>query len=104
MDLLVTDDLGRIVHWTGDGKPPGVTDRAYIYTHLKGTTDNDRYVGKPKLSKVHKGEWFFGVSRAFRDENDELLRILVAIIDIRHLHSALLDIERPEQGSFVGAA
>lgn len=101
MDLLVTDDTGRIVHWTGFGKPPGVTGRAYIYTHLNGTAENDRYVGKPKLSKVHEGQWFFGVSHAIRDESGELLRILVAIIDISHLHSALLDIERPEQGAFV---
>ncbi|NNE63810.1 MAG: GGDEF domain-containing protein, partial [Gammaproteobacteria bacterium] len=104
MDLLVTDDRGRIIHWTGRGNPPDVTDRAYIYIHLNGTAENDRYVGKPRLSKVHKGQWFFAVSRAIRDEKGGLMRILVAIIDISYLHSALLDIERPEQGTFVVAS
>lgn len=88
MDLLVVEPPGRIVHWTGQGQPPDVSDRAYVSYHLQHA-DSGLYVGEPQLSKVHLGAWFFGVSEAQRNAAGEVERILVAIVDLNALRAAL---------------
>lgn len=84
MDLLVVDPRGAIVHWTGPGHPPSVLDRSYVTAHLDNRA-GDWFIGPPQLSKVHDGEWFFAVSRAFRHPDGSLKRILVAILDLGYL-------------------
>ncbi len=100
MDVLVLDAKGAIIQWTGEGKPPIVTDRAYARAHI----DHDQselFIGEPLLSKVHKGQWFFGISKAQRDETGRLEYIVVAIVDIRYFRSRFADIELPEDSSLV---
>lgn len=86
MDLLVLDGQGDIIHWTGSGEPPGVRDRGYAAFHLARPDSGELYIGPPKLSRVHAGQWFFGASRAISDPDGRLKRILVAIIDIAELY------------------
>lgn len=88
MDLLVVEPPGRIVHWTGPGLPPDVSDREYISYHLTHA-DSGLYVGSPQLSKVHAGKWFFGISEAQRDGAGEVQRVLVAIIDLNAFRDAM---------------
>lgn len=82
MDLLVVEPPGRIVHWTGPGEPPDVTDRQYVRHHL-ATSESPLYIGVPQLSKVHREQWFFGVSKALRDERGEVRQVVVAAINLR---------------------
>lgn len=81
MDLAVVEPPGRIVHWTGPGEPPDVTDRQYVREHL-ATADTRLYVGEPQVSKVHRDKWFFGVSKPVRDRDGRVSRVLVAAIDL----------------------
>lgn len=81
MDLLVVEPPGRIVHWTGPGEPPDVADREYVRHHLT-MTDSPLYVGVPQVSKVHREQWFFGVSKALRDERGEVRQVVVAAINL----------------------
>jgi CheY-like chemotaxis protein len=77
MDLLVLNSMGQIVHWTGPGTPPMVSDRDYARFHLDAGS-SDLYIGYPLLSRVHVGQWFFAVSRARRDAGS-VGHIVVAI-------------------------
>ncbi|WP_051149708.1 sensor domain-containing diguanylate cyclase [Methylohalobius crimeensis] len=98
MDLLVVDPRGAIVHWTGPGNPPSVLDRSYVTAHLDNRA-GDWFIGPPQLSKVHDGEWFFAVSRAFRHPDGSLKRILVAILDLGYLQvNYSLDSEKSRVG------
>lgn len=120
MDLLVLDAAGRIVHWTGSGTPPAVTDRPYYRVHVEqpGSTV---HLGRPLLSKVHHGQWFAALSQAARNDDGSLRFVLVAILDVRLLRDhlrvesaipgssqALLDVDgvvyvrTPEHEKFVG--
>lgn len=88
MDLLIVSADGRIVNWTGDGTPPDIRDREYYTFHARqGNTG--LYLGRPLLSKVHHGQWFFALSEALRDEQGRLQQVLVAIIDVALLHRQL---------------
>ncbi|BCX81030.1 two-component system, cell cycle response regulator [Methylomarinovum caldicuralii] len=90
MDLLVVDTQGRIRHWTGTGTPPSVTDRSYVTAHLQNP-DSQWFVGPPQWSKVHQGQRFFAVSRAFREPDGHLRHILVAILDLQTLPRAYVE-------------
>lgn len=81
MDLLVVEPPGRIVHWTGVGAPPEVADREYVRHHLRNP-DSGLYVGEPQQSKSREGRWFFGVSKARRDEIGAVSQVVVATIDL----------------------
>nr|WP_320116611.1 sensor domain-containing diguanylate cyclase [uncultured Desulfuromonas sp.] len=95
MDLLILSPSGKIVTWSGPGAPPSIQDRDYLRYHLNH--DNSTFfIGKPQLSKVHKDQWFFGFSKAERDQRGKLQRILVAIIDINHLYDRYRSLNLPE--------
>ncbi|MBI2308013.1 MAG: diguanylate cyclase [Rhodocyclales bacterium] len=81
MDLLVVEPPGRILHWTGPGTPPDVSDRQYVRHHLEAP-DSRLYVGEPQMSKVHPDKWFFGVSKPLRDKAGKVDRVVVAAIDL----------------------
>ena len=81
MDLLVLDARGEIEHWTGDGDPPRVGDREYSRVHT-GRQANGLYLGIPRLSRVHTGQWFAAASLADRDEQGRLRKIYVSIRDL----------------------
>ena len=105
MDLLVLDPRGRIVHWTGpeSGPVPEVADRDYARVHLEGS-DEGLFIGEPLLSRVHEGEWFFGVSRAVRDAEGRLRWIAVAIVHIAHFHARYQGLELPpKSGLFLAS-
>lgn len=87
MDLLILAEDGRIVHWTGTGTPPPVTDREYFTAHLRPASP--LYVGPPLLSKVHAGRWFFALSEALRNPAGELTNVLVVIVDVSLLRERL---------------
>lgn len=95
LDLLVVHPDGKIIHWTGPGKPPSILDREYYLSHLK-EQGQPLFIGEPKLSKVHQNRWFFGVSRAMRNQEGRLMAILVAIVDSAHLSDSLGNLSRPE--------
>ncbi len=100
MDILIVDGLGRVKHWTGPADPPVVRDRDYIDAHFRDPT-LDIFVGAPKLSRVHTGQWFFGVSRALRDSNGAIDSIYVAVIRLSHLQQRYTSIEVGPESSVV---
>lgn len=104
MDLLVVNEQGAIIQWTGSGKLPEVLDREYVSTHLNALSTKEIYIGKPKLSKVHENQWFFAVSKAYYHQDGSLKRILVAIVDIQFLYGHYLQLDLPEQASVVLAS
>lgn len=94
-ELLVLDRHGAIQYWTGTGPLPDVRDRAYS---LVPQQDNFRgmYVGNPVISRVRQGRKILGCSIAARDEEGRLSNILVAIMDLEHLHDMLEKVDRPD--------
>ncbi|WP_321532316.1 sensor domain-containing diguanylate cyclase [uncultured Desulfuromonas sp.] len=95
MDLLIVAPSGKIVNWSGPGTPPDITDREYLRYHFNHK-NSSFYIGKPQQSKVHNQQWFFGFSKADRDQSGQLQRILVAIIDIEHLYRRYQNLNLPE--------
>lgn len=96
MDLLILEEDGRIVHWTGAGTPPPVADREYFTAHLRPASP--LYVGPPLLSKVHTGRWFFALSKALRDPEGALTNVLVVIVDVALLRERLT-LRNPRTGN-----
>jgi diguanylate cyclase (GGDEF)-like protein len=94
MDLVVADPDGNILHWSGDGVPPYVGDRDYIMVHRMD--HDDLYVGRPLLSRVHEGNWFFGVSKAVRGDDGTIDAIFVAIVNVDALHDMYSGLEYPK--------
>lgn len=94
MDLLILDGRGTIMHWTGPGSPPDIRDRDYTAHHLK-SGDSRLFIGQPKLSRVHSGRWFFGVSQAERATDGTIERILVAVTDLAYFNQRYSDLELP---------
>jgi len=88
MDLLVIEPPGRIVHWTGPGAPPDVSDREYVRHHLDSGAPGI-YIGEPQLSKVHQGAWFFGVSKALRKADGSVDRVVAGAINLEVFGSTL---------------
>lgn len=88
MDLLVLDATGRILHWTGPGQAPAVTDRPYYRVHVENV-GSTVHLGRPLLSKVHQGQWFAALSEAVRGTDGGLRYVVVAIIDVRLLRDRL---------------
>lgn len=88
MDLLILSGEGKIIHWTGDGTPPSVTDRDYFRAHL-ASNGKLVHVGQPLISKVHSGKWFFAISEDIRDAQGKLQAVVVAILDISLLADRL---------------
>lgn len=103
MDLLVIDERGEIIQWTGAGSPPAVADREYFATHL---TDGARgvYIGIPLLSRVHADRWFFAVSNAERDEDGRLKRVYVSIRDLSRSFDYAAIVRQANGSSFAVAA
>ena len=104
MDLLVLDADGRIIHWTGPNTtPPQVNDRDYATAHLNTTaaspTAADLFIGEAKLSRVHKNQWFFGVSRAVYKHDGALDYILVAIVHANALQDVYAKSQLGERGT-----
>lgn len=95
MDLLIVAPSGEIVNWSRSEAPPDITERDYLRYHLDHK-NSTFFIGKPQLSKVHNQRWFFGFSKAERDQNGRLKRILVAIIDIDHLYGRYRELNLPE--------
>ena len=88
MDLLIVSRDGMIKSWTGSGLPPDIRGRSYFASHAE-QENIDLYIGKPLLSLVHKGEWFFALSEALRDDEGDLTNVLVAIVDVSLLSQRL---------------
>jgi len=101
MDLLIVNEQGAITQWTGQGEVPRVLDREYINVHLNSLSAQKIFIGKPKLSKVHKNQWFFAVSKPYFYPDGRLKRILVAILDIQFLYRHYLQLDLPEQATVV---
>ena len=100
MDLLVLDRHGVILNWTGPGIPPDIRDRAYVKAFTEKSR-SDIFIGEPKLSRVHAGKWFFGVSKPIRGITGELQGILVAIMDIEFLHKTFFQLPVEQRGTLV---
>ena len=88
MDLLVLDGDGRIAQWTANGEKPDVRDRPYFRMH-RDFAETDWFVDAPRPSRVHLGKWYFSVSRAVRDKDDQLQKVVVAIIDAEYLQDTM---------------
>lgn len=95
MDILIIDSSGKIVQWTGDGEPPCVSDREY-YKHHTNSRHSDVYVGDPLLSRVHKDQWFFAISKGFRSQYGDLEKVVVAIVDIEKYREKFSHLQLPE--------
>ncbi len=88
MDLLIISAQGEITNWTGTGSPPDIRDRDYFSVH-RDAHNVELHIGKPLLSKVHLGSWFFAISQALRDEQGNLSEVLVIIVDVDLLRERL---------------
>ncbi len=86
LDLLILDETGRIVLWSGEGVPPDVSDRDYFRALKAGT--HRRFVSPPTLSRVHEETWFFALSVGVYDSDDRLVGAGVAIFDTDKLHQS----------------
>jgi len=91
IDILIIDNSGKIIHWSGEGNPPDVMAHPYVTTHLNIAACFGLYIGEPLLSKEHKEQWFFSVSLPICNNSRELQYIAVAIVDINLLHSQLME-------------
>lgn len=100
LDLLVVNDEATIIHWTHPDKPPAIRDRAYATVHL-GPSPPGLYVGKPKRSKIHSGQWFFGISHAVRDAQGAVRYILVAIMDLTYFDDMFRKVGLHESASLM---
>ncbi len=88
MDILVMDGEKEIIQWTGNGRVPYVKDRDFAAFHTKGES-SVLFIGEPKLSRVHTGKWFFGISYAFLDKSGNIVRIIAGLVDLEHIGSRL---------------
>ncbi|MDX1959142.1 MAG: SpoIIE family protein phosphatase [Leptospiraceae bacterium] len=95
LDITVIHPRIEIIHWTATGKVPNIKDRDFAITHLKDNSTSF-FVGEPKLSRVHKGKWFIGVSYASRTKDGTLIRIISAMIDLEYLENYLTQIPKDE--------
>jgi diguanylate cyclase (GGDEF)-like protein len=89
--LLVLDDAGRIVHWTGTGEPPIVQDRKYFRVH-KEEKDQGLFVSRPFPSRRFEGEYVFSVSKAYRSSNEALNHVIVAIVNLKYFQINYADL------------
>ena len=88
MDLLILSAEGHIQHWTGTDPPPDVRNRVYFREHLLAG-EKRLHIGKPLLSKVETGKWFFALSEDLRNEQGQLQAVVVAIINIEQFKDRL---------------
>lgn len=93
MDILVMDGEKEIIQWTGTGRVPYVKDRDFAAFHTKGES-SVLFIGEPKLSRVHTGKWFFGISYAFLDSAGNIVRIVAGLVDLEHISSRLNQLKR----------
>ena len=93
MDILVLDGEKEIIQWTGTGRVPYVKDRDFAAFHTKGES-SVLFIGEPKLSRVHAGKWFFGISYAFLDSSGNIVRIVAGLVDLEHISSRLNQLKR----------
>lgn len=92
--LLVLDETGKIVHWTGDGIPPSIKDRDYFTVHKAGDF-RGTFVSKPFPSRVNKGQWIFAVSNGYRDSDKGLKNVVTAIVDLEYFRSTYSELRLP---------
>ncbi len=83
--FTVLDSNGQILHWNGTFKKPDLSQRNYFRVHKEQHLDG-LYIGPPMESIIHKGQWVFGISRAFHDDSGRLTRVLSAIIDAKYFY------------------
>lgn len=88
MDIVIVNQNLEIIHWTADGKVPYVKDRDFALAHMKENPPLF-FIGEPKVSRVHKGKWFFGVSRAHRNKEGKVVRIVAAMISLDYIQNVL---------------
>lgn len=103
MDLLVLDTSGEIIHWTAAGSPPSVKDRDYASFHLDNPGASGLFIGKPRLSRIHENQWFFGISLGITKQG-KMDRILVAIVDIKRIYESYRTLNYPDQAHITLAA
>lgn len=92
--LLVLDDVGSIVHWTGTGDPPAVQDREYFRVH-NDDKDQGLFVSRPFPSRRFEGEYVFSVSKAYRNSNGTLKHVIVAIVNLKYFRINYADLDLP---------
>lgn len=93
MDILVLDSEKEIIQWTGTGRVPYVKDRDFAAFHSKGES-SVLFIGEPRLSRVHSGKWFFGISYAFLDSSGNIVRIIAGLADLEHFSAGLNRLKR----------
>jgi diguanylate cyclase (GGDEF)-like protein len=81
--LMVLDSNGQILHWNNNFQKPDLSQRDYFRIHKRQVFEG-LYIGQLQPSVINKDQRIFGISRAFRDQNGKLARVLVAIIDIKY--------------------
>lgn len=83
--LVVLGSDGQVLHWNNNFQKPDLSQRDYFRIHknqhLKGL-----YIGLPQESIMNKGQWIFGISRAFRDSDGNLTKVLAAIVDVKYFY------------------
>ncbi len=100
MDLLVVNAKGVVDYWSGTGAPPVAADREYFNIHHFSGNSSSVFIGRPKLSRIHKDQWFFAISRGIY-RNDQLVRVIVAIVDLKYIYKALQSLQRHPGGTYV---
>lgn len=83
--MMVVSPDGRILYWNSNYQKPNIKQRDY-FKAFKDGYPGDFFIGAPQESILNKGQWIFGVSRAFRDSSGKLTRVISAIIDTNKLN------------------
>ena len=96
--LLILDSTGKIIHWTGEGEPPVVTDRKYFTVH-NSSDSQGLFVSKPFASRVNKDQKVFATSSAYRTSDQALQYVIVAIIDLEYFRSNYSTLRLPPGAS-----
>ena len=104
MDILIIDNGGAIIHWTGPGAPPKVRDRGYVTHHLDQEDPSPLYIGPPLLSSVHNQQWFFAISTADCLPDGSLDHVIVAIVDLALLSRVYRELQDGAQSAFLLAS
>ncbi len=94
-DLLVLDETGEIIHWTGQEDPPNVREEAYAAVHY---ADNppDFFIGEPQSAGDREIPWTIATSRAVRDGEGAVRWIVAAILRETFFQKEFTDLELPE--------
>jgi diguanylate cyclase (GGDEF)-like protein len=91
--MVLTPD-GEVAYWNQPGPAPKLLQSDFFQIHSQETL-RELFVGAPGPSLMQADRWMFGVSRAARDEDGALVRVLAAIIDLEYLHQLNRSLSAP---------